>query len=136
MARRTTLDLPTGVRLTAQRRALLETIARWKGSFTALELHARARRREPTLGIATTYRTLDLLREAGSIRALVGQEQRAYVRCHPGHHHHLVCVSCGNVEETELCAAPSEAELARRHGFAAESHELEIYGTCASCTAA
>ena len=34
-----------------------------------------------------------------------------YVRCRPEHHHHLVCTSCGAVEETELCAAPSEAEL-------------------------
>jgi Fur family ferric uptake transcriptional regulator len=112
---------------------LLETIAHWRGAFTALDLHARARRTEPRLGIATTYRTLELLRRAGSIRTLAGQEPRTYVRCHPGHHHHLVCVSCGDVEETELCAAPSDAELSRRHGFAAETHELDIYGTCARC---
>ena len=130
------LKLPTGVRATPQRRALLETVDRWHGSFTALELHERARRREPSLGIATTYRTLELLRSASSIRALAGQEQRTYVKCHPGHHHHLVCVVCGGVEETELCGAPSQAELARRHGFAAESHELDIYGTCARCAAA
>jgi Fur family transcriptional regulator, ferric uptake regulator len=130
------LALPAGVRLTAQRRALLDTIDQWDGSFTALELHERTRRREPSLGIATTYRTLELLRAAGSIRALAGQEQRTYVRCHPGHHHHLVCVECGSVEETELCAAPSQAELSRRHGFAAASHELDIYGTCARCRAA
>jgi Fur family transcriptional regulator, ferric uptake regulator len=130
------LELPAGVRMTAQRRALLETVESWDGSFTALELHDRAREREPSLGIATTYRTVELLRAAGSLRPLAGQEQRAYVRCHPGHHHHLVCVSCGSVEETELCAAPSQAELTRRHGFAAKSHELDIYGTCARCRAA
>jgi Fur family ferric uptake transcriptional regulator len=130
------IELPDGVRVTPQRRALLETIQRWQGAFTALELHDRARRREPSLGIATTYRTLELLRSSGGIRALVGQEQRTYVRCRPGHHHHLVCVECGRVEETELCTAPSQAELARRHGFAAESHELDIYGTCARCRAA
>ncbi|HEY3207057.1 MAG TPA: transcriptional repressor [Gaiellaceae bacterium] len=129
-----TLSLPDRVRLTPQRRALLETVARWRGAFTALELHDRARRAEPRPGLATTYRTIELLRETGSIRPLAGQEPKTYVRCHPGHHHHLVCVSCGAVEETELCAAPSAAELARRHGFAAETHELDIYGTCAACT--
>lgn len=129
------LELPASVRMTAQRRALLDTVAESTGSFTALELHDRARRREPSLGIATTYRTLDLLRDSGAIRMLAGQEQRTYVRCHPGHHHHLVCVECGSVEETELCAAPSQAELSRKHGFAAESHELDIYGTCARCRA-
>jgi Fe2+ or Zn2+ uptake regulation protein len=129
------LELPSGVRLTSQRRALLATIARWRGAFTALELHERAHREAPRLGVATTYRTLDLLRAAGSIRALAGREPRTYVRCHPGHHHHLVCVECGDVEETELCAAPSEAELRRRHGFAADTHELDIYGTCVRCSA-
>jgi len=35
--------------------------------------------------------------------------------------------------ETELCAAPSEAELQRRHGFSPAAHELDIYGTCRRC---
>lgn len=129
-------ELPEHVRLTAQRRALLAVVNRRRGTFTALELHEQARRSEPRLGLATTYRTVELLREAGSIRPLAGAEPRAYVRCHPGHHHHLVCVACGGVEETELCGAPSEAELAKRHGFAPEAHELDIYGTCARCNAA
>ena len=125
--------LPEGARATPQRRALLAAIERWHGAFTAVELYDRARRTEPRLGLATTYRTVELLRQAGAIRPLAGREPRTYVRCRPGHHHHLVCVSCGDVQETELCAAPSVAELNRRHGFAAETHELEIYGTCARC---
>ena len=39
----------------------------------------------------------------------------------------------GSVEDTELCATPSQQALTRRHGFRAESHELEIYGTCKDC---
>jgi Fur family ferric uptake transcriptional regulator len=127
------LDLPDGLRSTPQRRAVLEAVAGWRGAFTAIELHDRAREAAPRLGLATTYRVVELLREAGTIRALAGLEPKTYVRCHPGHHHHLVCVSCGAVEETELCAAPSAAELKRRYGFAPESHELDIYGTCARC---
>ena len=127
------LELPDGLRSTPQRRALLGTIASWRGAFTAAELHDRAREAAPRLGLATTYRVVEVLREAGAIRALAGLEPKTYVRCHPGHHHHLVCVACGDVEETELCAAPSAAELKRRHGFAPESHEVDIYGTCARC---
>jgi Fur family ferric uptake transcriptional regulator len=96
----------------------------------------RARRTEPRLGLATTYRTVELLRAAGSLRTLAGTEPRTYVRCHADHHHHLVCIRCGNVEDTDLCGAPSAAELAERHGFAPSRHELEIYGTCARCRAA
>lgn len=127
------LTLPTRIRLTPQRRALLDLIADRKGSFTAVELFQEARRREPKLGLATVYRTVELLRRTGCVRQLVGDAHPGYVRCEPGHHHHLVCLSCGAVEETELCGAPSSAQLRRRYGFHAETHELDIYGTCARC---
>lgn len=128
------LSLPAGVRTTAQRRAVLHAVEETRGSFTVAELHERARRLEPRLGLATTYRTLELLRSAGRLHPLLGEGRSAYVRCRPEHHHHLVCTSCGGVEETELCAAPSETELRKRHGFTAAAHELDIYGTCRSCT--
>jgi Fe2+ or Zn2+ uptake regulation protein len=120
--------------LTPQRRAVLDAIEASNGRFTALELFQRARRSSPRLGLATTYRTLDLLRRTGSLHALSGDGRPAYVRCSPEHHHHLVCLSCGSVEDTELCATPSQRALTRRHGFRAESHELEIYGTCKRCS--
>ena len=128
------LTLPEQSRLTPQRRAVLELIADREGSFTPLELFQEARRRQPKLGIATVYRTVELLRRTGSVRPLSGRAEPAYVRCEPGHHHHLVCLSCGAVEETELCGAPSSTVLRRRYGFRAEEHELDIYGTCARCS--
>jgi Fe2+ or Zn2+ uptake regulation protein len=128
------LALPSRFRLTPQRRALLDLIADREGSFTAVELFQEARRRKPRLGLATVYRTVDLLRGTGSVRPLVGDARPAYVRCEPGHHHHLVCLSCGGVEETELCGAPSATQLRRRYGFRAAGHELDIYGTCVRCS--
>ena len=127
------LSLPQGVRSTAQRRAVVEAVGGWDGSFTVAELHERARTLEPRLGLATTYRTLELLRARGAVHPLLAEGRHAYVRCRPEHHHHLVCTSCGSVEETELCAAPPESELQRRHGFRPTAHELDIYGTCRSC---
>lgn len=128
------LRLPEPIRLTPQRRTLLDTIAGWKGSFTVVDVFERARRHSPRLGLATTYRTVELLRRSGSVRALAGEERAAYVRCGPEHHHHLVCVTCGSVEDTADCPLPSATELKQRYGFSAQSHELEIYGTCRSCT--
>lgn len=128
-------SLPEGARSTPQRRAILRLVEEWNGSFTVAELHERARRLEPRLGLATTYRTVELLRRSGLVHPLHADERPAYVRCSPSHHHHLVCTSCGGVEETELCAAPPESELRRRHGFRPTGHELDIYGTCRSCAA-
>ena len=127
------LSLPDGVRPTAQRLAVVRAVAESAGSFTVAELHDHARRFEPGLGLATTYRTVELLRGNGGVRPLLGDGKPTYVRCHTEHHHHLVCTSCGGVEETKLCAAPSEAELQRRHGFRPAAHELDIYGTCRRC---
>jgi Fur family transcriptional regulator, ferric uptake regulator len=127
------LELPPDVRLTPQRSAILDAVERLPGSFTAVQVYDRARRREPSLGLATVYRTIELLRATGSLRQLTGAGEGAYVRCHTGHHHHLVCLSCGAVEDTELCGAPSAATLARRHGFKAETHELDVYGMCRRC---
>jgi Fur family transcriptional regulator, ferric uptake regulator len=127
------VSLPEGVRSTSQRLAVLRAVEEARGSFTVAELHDSARRYEPKLGLATTYRTVELLREHGAVHPLLGDARPAYVRCGPQHHHHLVCTQCGGVEETELCAAPSEAELRRRHGFRISTHELDIYGTCRRC---
>jgi Fur family transcriptional regulator, ferric uptake regulator len=127
------LELPAGARSTRQREAVLAAIARQRGAFTVVEIYDRARASEPRLGLATVYRTVELLRSVGSIRPIGGAGEGAYVRCHSGHHHHLVCISCGAVEDTELCGAPSPAVLKRRHGFTAESHELDVYGRCARC---
>jgi len=127
--------LPVGARSTAQRRTLARLVEEWGGSFTVAELHERARRLEPRLGLATTYRTVELLRRSGHLHALHAAGRPAYVHCTPSHHHHLVCTSCGSVEETELCAAPPEAVLRRRHGFLTATHELDFYGTCRKCAA-
>lgn len=126
------LELPARVRSTPQRRAVLQAIDRRPGTFTVVDVYDRAREHAPGLGLATVYRTIELLRRSGVVRRLPGEEA-TYIRCEPGHHHHLVCLSCGSVQETELCAAPPPAEIARKHGFAAQTHELDIYGTCAAC---
>lgn len=127
--------LPERARLTPQRRAVLAAISAAESAFTAAEIHEQARKDYPRLGLATTYRTLELLREIGSLHTLRRSGTPTYVRCHPEHHHHLVCLSCGSVEETELCSAPPAVELKRRYGFSPQAHEVEIYGTCRRCAA-
>ena len=126
------LPLPPRTRMTPSRQAVIEAVERRKGRFTVVEIFDSARRAHPALGLATTYRTIELLRRSGAVHPLGAA---TYVRCRPEHHHHLVCTECGRVEETDLCAAPSDDELQRRHGFRAASHELDIYGVCSRCAA-
>ena len=126
-------ELPRGLRWTPQRRAVLAAVAEADGPFTLGELHDRARQRAPRLGLATVYRTVELLRETESVRPLPTEGRPTYVRCHPGHHHHLVCRACGSVQETDLCACPDASELERRHDFVPETHAADVYGLCGRC---
>lgn len=127
-----------GFRLTPQRAIILETIAhaRGHGHLTAQEVFQLAKKRLPGLNLATVYRTLETLHEAGLIdhmTAGVG-ETRFSLHDPKKRHGHLVCRKC----ETELVIDMSVAkELAERieaeHGFAIEMEHLSFAGICAAC---
>ncbi len=85
--------------------------------------------------MATVYRTLQALADAGVLRTFqTPGGEMAYKVCEPGHHHHLICTRCGNVEEIPSCEVEEWASaVARKRGFAVDSHQADIYGTCARC---
>ena len=116
-------------RSTRQRRLLTDLVESRRHAFTAEELWADARTSAP-VSLATVYRTLALLEGEEKVRRL---DRGRFIACEPGHHHHLVCVSCGSVEETELCAAPAVAEVRKRHGFVVQRHDADLYGVCGRC---
>ena len=119
------------MRSTRQRTLLTELVSKQQHAFTAEELWSAARASGGPVGLATVYRTLALLESDGRVRRL---DRGRFIACEPGHHHHLVCVSCGAVEETELCAAPPVTEVRKRHGFVVQRHEADLYGVCENCT--
>ena len=103
--------------------------------MTAQELWSRLRVRESRTGLATVYRTLALLSDAGVVDVLShhGGEQ-CYRLCGEAHHHHLLCERCHRVVEVEECDLGNwVAEAAKQHGFVATDHRVEIVGLCADC---
>ena len=129
-----------GVRLTAQRALILEDLYHHPGHRTAEDIYGRVGQSLPGLNRATIYRTLEMLREAGVVTTLSGAGGvTAYelVGDAGEHHHHLHCRACG--AEVHLEPEPVEelkAEIARRHGFAAELDHLYITGLSAACAGA
>jgi Fur family transcriptional regulator, ferric uptake regulator len=127
-----------GRRQTRQRSAVLALLEELDGFRTAQDLHALLRERGDAVGLATVYRALQALVDDGLVDVLRSSDgEAAYRRCSPVHHHHLVCRSCGRT--VEVADAPVErwaARIAAEHGFADVQHQLEVFGTCASCTAA
>lgn len=127
-----------GIRPTRQRLAVLEELAREPNDATAQQLHERLRRRRQGIGLATVYRTLGLLTEAGIVDTLTHHDgELCYRLCGEGHHHHLVCSGCHRVVELDTCDLdPWVSKIARVHGFTPTEHQVEIVGVCADCRAA
>lgn len=129
-----------GQRLTTGRRLLIEVLSRARRPLTTSELVAGDAR----MPQSTTYRNLALLEQVGVVHRVVGSDEFTRYELAEEftghHHHHLVCRSCGSVEDFE---APPQVEqgldeairdYAAGTGFRAEAHRLDLIGTCASCS--
>ena len=130
-----TADAPLGVRPTRQRRAVVAALADVEVFSSAQEIHALLRSRGDDVGLTTVYRTLQALADYGEIDVLRTPDgESVYRQCSTGHHHHLVCRTCGRTVEIEGPAVESWADkTAAQHGFAEVEHTLEIFGTCTAC---
>lgn len=127
-----------GQRYTTGRRALVETIVASDRPVTAAELVAA----RPDLSQSTTYRNLAVLEQAGVVHRVLGSDEFARFELSEelgGHHHHLVCVSCGTVEDFtppprfERSLAEVIGKVTSGTGFRATTHRLDLLGSCGAC---
>ena len=127
-----------GERVTRQRLLVADALDAAGRQLTAQELWGRLRRRDPAIGRATVFRTLEALVMAGVARRLEQDGHvYAYVACRPEHHHHLSCHRCGRVEEIgEGIVAPVADRVRAEIGFRIDDARLDFYGLCAACAAA
>jgi Fur family ferric uptake transcriptional regulator len=122
-------------RNTRQRGAVTSLLEDVDEFATAQELHAKLRERGERVGLTTVYRALQVMADGGEIDVMrLPSGEQLFRRCSSGHHHHLVCRSCGRTVEVLGPAVESWAEkVAARHGYRDVSHTLEIFGTCPAC---
>lgn len=128
-----------GVRYTKARRTVVNALGRADGPRSAAELAESIGAKVP---VSSLYRSLGVLEEAGVVaphhgaRGVTRYELAEWLA---GHHHHLICVGCGLIEdvvvpkgrETEIRRLVDA--LARESGFAPIDHVLEIEGRCGRC---
>jgi Fe2+ or Zn2+ uptake regulation protein len=125
-----------GFRVTAQRTIILETIAHMGGHISAQEVYEKATERLPGLNLATVYRTVETLHEAGLIDLFDTQSEpmRFALRDHENPHGHLVCKHCGRVMDLDVDLIQELANsVAERTEFHIDHHHLTLQGTCLSC---
>ena len=126
---------PAPQRRTRQRAAVNGILSGLHEFRTAQQIHDELLHHGDRVGLATVYRTLQAMTDAGELDAIrTSDGETAYRRCTTGHHHHLVCRSCGRTVEVSGPAVETWATaVAEEHGFRDVSHDLEIFGTCGNC---
>jgi len=136
-----------GYRVTAPRRALLRLLAEAKQPLSVQEMHSAVNPGgahgsddddDDTINLVTVYRFANLLVDLGLARRVeFGQGYYRYEKEEPQdgpHHHHLVCVRCGRIEDFTGCDVASlSAKLESERGYKIERHQLELYGLCPTC---
>lgn len=124
-------------RNTWQRAAVRDFLVANEDFKTAQEVHAELRNVGDKVGLATVYRALQAMVEAGELDMVRTPDgEAAYRACTPGHHHHVVCRNCAYTVEIEAEAVEQWANtVATKYGFTDAGHEIEIFGLCAACSA-
>lgn len=100
--------------------------------FTAEDIYRMLLEERVEIGLATVYRVLSQLEQAGLLKRSSFQSDKAVYELDDGRHHdHLVCLDCGKVEEFHDSAIEErQAVVARERGFKLQEHALSLYGSC------
>lgn len=121
-----------GLKVTAQRVAILECMTSGRAHVTAQEVFEVVNAKHPDIGFATVYRFLRKMTEQGfATEVRMGGLPARYELTPQKHHDHLTCVSCGRIIEFENQDIERlQKSVATEHGFQLTSHVLELYGVC------
>ncbi|MFC5403892.1 Fur family transcriptional regulator [Cohnella soli] len=130
-----------GYKLTPQREATVRVLLEnEEDHLSAEDVFMLVKDKAPEIGLATVYRTLELLSEMHVVEKLnFGDGVARYdlrTDSNKHHHHHLICVKCGSMSEIlEDWLGPLEERLEKEYGFTVLDHRLDFQGICAKCRA-
>ena len=119
------------LKTTQQREAIVDAFLRSSGHVALEDLLSSARKKNPGVGLATVYRTVKLLEDAGiATSRQFGSGQTLY-EVSGQHHDHIICQSCHYIVEFESDEIERlQADIAKRHGFKIVNHRHEVFGLC------
>lgn len=126
-----------GLKYTKQREVMLKALYNNDEHFTpeCLYLYVKEAHPELNIGIATVYRTLNLLEESNLATSIsFGSQGKKFELANKPHHDHMICRKCGAILEFEDSAIEKrQLAVAKEHGFKITGHMMQLYGICADC---
>jgi Fe2+ or Zn2+ uptake regulation protein len=125
-----------GLRVTLPRLLVHRHVRRGDDHLTPEQVHAELAALHPGLSPATIYSTLDLLDELGFVRRVSTPRGATVYDSRTAQHHHVICRSCGRIEDLDARVDTGAVErAARAAGFRVDHGQLALSGLCADCTA-
>lgn len=126
------------VRYTSGRKAVVKALSEVEGPRSAAELSETIGDSVP---LSSLYRTLAVLEDAGVVSLHFSKNLARYELAEwlAGHHHHLVCIDCGTIDDIAIPGTLEErveeivTEIGNISAFDASNHALEVEGRCARC---
>jgi len=126
-----------GLKPTHQRHAILAHLLDAKVHLPAEEVFSALKRKDPTIGKATIFRTLNILESAGIVARVLKADGKPHfeVKLLRPHHDHAICVECGAIQEIRHDRIERyQNEAAAEIGFVPLWHRHEIFGRCRACS--
>lgn len=118
-------------RSTSQRRIVARLIQEAAHPLTVQEILALGRNHAARLGIATVYRSIRRLLDAGEVQTVTIPGDVVRYEAAKHHHHHFKCSRCDRVYDLDGCLKELKSMVPK--GFKVETHDLTFYGCCRDC---
>ncbi len=125
-----------GLNLTRQREEILRCLMSADKHLGTEAIYDIVKKKDPTIGRATVFRTMKLLQECGLVAEVSTANGRTKfeLKADRPHHDHMICVECGRITEFQSRMMERfQDEAIRRQGFVALWHRHEIFGRCRAC---
>ena len=126
---------PGSTRSTLQKQAILDVLRSSQKMVTAEEVYGRVREKYPNVSLGTVYRNLQHYSQQGLVRRTLLTDGKARFELAGNiHHHHLICLTCGETAEVPWCpVGPEVTAFMTESDFLPVSHQFEVYGYCRQC---
>ncbi|TKB05818.1 Fur family transcriptional regulator [Desulforhopalus sp. IMCC35007] len=122
------------LRMTNQREIILQELQKKKQHLTADELYDIVKKAMPRISLATVYRNLEILSEAGVIGKLEISGRQKRFDYDPEEHDHIYCVVCHRVDNLDIERTDDDTKnMASVAGYTVTGYRLEIVGICDAC---
>ena len=122
-------------KMTPQRQTVLQVFLDHPGEhLSAEDVHGILRQGKSEIGLATVYRSLELLSELDILQKMEFGDGCSRYEVNTTDHHHLICTSCGKVTEFEDDLLDElEGDIQQKMGFKVLNHQVKFFGTCKEC---